>query len=167
MVNVTRDALRVYSGSRFGRRRVRVTECAFVLRAEALYDHMIREGHPPAPGGRGQALITVAGRSLAAEWTVAPNRLWAYGRVFLGCPRCGERAARLYLPTRHSPGLECRRCLGLTYHSRTHGNYHRSGGLLAAFGFSPAEWERGCTSERRLEARAAARALYQKRRAVR
>lgn len=164
-MNVTRDALRVYCSARWGRRRVRVTECAFVLRAEALYDQMLREGHPPAPGGRGQAFVTVAGRSLAADWTAVANRLWVYGRVFLRCPRCGDRVARLYLPTLRSPGLECRRCWGLTYHSRTHGNYHRyGGGLLAAFGCSPAEWERDGTRERRQAAKASARVRYQERR---
>ncbi len=53
-MNVTRDALRVPCGSGWGRRRVRVTECAFVLRAEVLYDQRIREGHPLAPGERGR-----------------------------------------------------------------------------------------------------------------
>lgn len=121
-MNVTRDALRVSCGSRWGRRRVRVTECAFVLRAETLYDQRIREGHPLAPGDRGRVRVRVAGRPLAAEWTAVPNRLWVHGRVFLRCARCGDRVSRLYLPTLQSPGLECRRCLGLTYASRTRSN---------------------------------------------
>jgi len=164
-MNVTPDVLAVSVGGRWGRRRVRVTECAYVLRAEALYDQRLRAGLPYAPGDCGQARVIVQGRLLAADWMTVPNRLWAHGRVFLLCAKCEHRVTRLYLVTLQSARLECRRCLGLTYWSRTHGDYRQRGGWLDnALGVAQADWTRLHTSEERRSAKAAARVRYQERR---
>lgn len=120
-------------GGRWGRRRVRVTECWYTLRAEVLYTELL-ESHPSCgPGLAGSADLTIAARKLSFGWELRPNAVWGRGRLFLTCARCRRHATRLYLP-REDSWLACRRCWGLTYESRQHRNYKdrctRLGALL-------------------------------------
>lgn len=104
---------------RWGRRRVRVDECAGELAAETVYASARRQlGARLAPGYTGTFTTTIAGVRFAVGLVVRPNALWAGGRLFLLCPECGGRCGRLYVPTVESGLLACRRCLGLTYESR-------------------------------------------------
>jgi len=157
-VNRTPEHLRVYAAGRWGVRRVRVSECR-VIRAESLYDQMLRGGRPPTPGARGEA---VQG-PYRVSWESVENRVWAFGRLFLRCRRCGNRATRLYAPT-PTCEPECRECWGLTYETRTRGNYKRRGnGLLRAIGLTSRDWTMMDTEERRAEARKEARVRYAER----
>lgn len=161
-MNFTRDDLRVYASGRWGIRRVRVSECR-VIRAEAVYDEMIWLGRSWKAGERGEFYI---GGHLVS-WVSIENRIWAYGRLFLRCKRCDGRTTRLYVP-KASCQPECRSCWGLTYDTRTRGDYRRwGGGLLRAFGVTPGDWTRMDTAERRAEARKHARARYAERRLFR
>lgn len=164
-MNQTPAYLRVYASGRWGARRVRVSECPVVMRAEHLYDQLIKDGRPPRPGASGESIYTISDKKRGdtqyrASWEVRANRVWAFGRAFYVCPRCEKRATRLYIPTLGSRP-ECRECWGLTYATRTMGNYSRRGcGLLAAFGLTSRDWTMMETVERRAEARKAARRRY-------
>lgn len=161
-MNRTREYLRVYASGRWGVRRVRVSECR-VIRAESLYDRMLREGRAPKPGEHGEVFVNGGCR---VSWESVENRIWAFGRLFLRCGRCGKRATRLYAPTPTSEP-ECRECWGLTYATRTLGNYKPfGGGLLRAFGLTPRDWTMMDTADRRSEARRKARARYAERSAT-
>ena len=132
------DAAVTCPTGRWGRRRVRVTECWAVLRAEELYTALLRDdAKAVAPGARGTVTYTPEGHSVTAIWEVRPNAVWRRGRVFLTCPRCSCRCSRLYLP-RSDSWLACRQCWGLTYGSRTLRNYKPSlwgrGRFAAMFG---------------------------------
>src|SRR4030095_13845482 len=117
---------RVYCSGRWGPRRVRVTECCWILKAEAVYAARRRDDAAPvAPGARGTATYTVEGRQFTASWEIRQNAVWRRGRVFLRCPRCCSRGTRLYVPTSES-WLACPQCWGLTYPSRTLQNYKNS-----------------------------------------
>jgi len=175
-MNVTPDALWVSAAGRWGRGvcappnargiciqdPTRSTPCG--QRRSTIRDSA--PGGPSPLGTAGRLASPFQGRLLAADWMVVLNRLWAHGRVFLRCSRCGHRVTRLYLVTLESARLECRRCLGLTYWSRTHSEYRRRGGWLdTALGVTPADWARLHGSEERRAAKAAARVRYQELRA--
>ena len=115
----------VYVTGRWGHRRVRVTECAFVATAEEVYSLLLRDSsRSVTPGAPGQSTWAFGDTKVTAAWEVRKNRVWKYGRVFFLCPWCHRRATRLYLPTLDAPAcFACRRCLGLTYCSRTTSNY--------------------------------------------
>ena len=50
---------------RWGRRRVRVTECLFVAKAEELYTELLRNlEHPVRPGSRGHIALRGMSRAL-------------------------------------------------------------------------------------------------------
>ena len=162
-MNFTRDNLRAYASGRWGRRRVRVSECR-VIRAETVYDEMIWLGRSWKAGARGEFYI---GGHLVS-WESLENRIWACGRLFLRCRRCDGRTTRLYVPKAKSCEPGCRGCWGLTYTTRTLRSYKRhGGGLLRAFGVTPGDWTRMDTAERRAEARQNARARYAERRLFR
>jgi hypothetical protein len=155
-----RHELRVFASCQRGRRRVRVTECWSVLRAEDLYTALIRDRQGRTqPGARGTSTFTVGGRTLAAPWEVRQNALWRFGRVFLRCERCALRCTRLYVPLETSD-LACRRCWGLTYASRTLNNYKDSvwgrGAIARMFGTTQRDWAFQTTADRRDERRKAA-----------
>jgi hypothetical protein len=158
-MHLTREALRGWISGRWGPRRVRVTECAAVFRAEELYDRIVRARRVNPPGARGYMETSAD----APEWRLAfdgtANRQWTLGRLFYLCPRCASRATRLYAPTVEDRP-ECRRCWGLTYSSRLRTNYKGR----PFCGISASEWARSETAERRQAARAAARERYMGRR---
>jgi hypothetical protein len=109
---------------RWGRRRVRVSECEGIIRAEAVYDALLMDSHAlPAFDARFTLDYTIDGRRLEVSAVRRPNAVWRFGRVFLICPSCRDRRTRLYLPrvTTESAGVVvgCRVCLGLTYRSRS------------------------------------------------
>jgi hypothetical protein len=119
---------------RWGPRRIRVTECAFVLRAETVYTVLLCDPHRLCPGARGSATVSVRGFMLTADWQIRANAVWRFGRVFLRCARCERLATRLYMPTASS-WLACRRCWGLTYESRQRANY-KDVGRFSALGLT-------------------------------
>lgn len=141
---------------RWGRRRVRVTECAGQVRAEDVYTALVRDNtNTVAPGAAGTLDYILAGQTRSAGWEVRPNAVWRRGRVFLRCPMCSQRCTRLYLPL-ISSWLACRRCWGLTYASRQKRNY-KDGVVWGGMGFGlthrlSAQIEAQHESERRREA---------------
>jgi hypothetical protein len=156
---VTREDAAVWCPSgRWGPRRVRVTECVSVFRAEDVYTALLREAdqlRPVRPGARGSVTFSIEGRTLSAAWEVRANAVWRFGRVFLRCSRCERLATRLYMPLAHS-WAACRRCWGLTYESRQRANY-RDCGRFAGLGLtsrSAAQWQTLSERERRAEAAA-------------
>ena len=142
---------RVWCSGRWGARRVRVTECVTVLKAEDSYTELIRlDPSKCRPGARGRAHFTMEGRTHAVEWIIRPNAIWRFGRVFLRCPQCDRQVTRVYLPTRAS-ALACRICWGLSYSSRQ--NSYKYSGWAAVLGpIGP--WETMHARERRAEAEA-------------
>jgi hypothetical protein len=157
----THEASAWCSGGRWGPRRVRTNECWAILRAEELYDGLLREDTSAVkPGTRGSANYKFNNRDVTTTWEVRPNFVWRRGRVFLHCPRCGRRCTRLYMPLEDS-WLACRRCWGLTYASRTLQNYKNSlwGGRAFAwmFGTTQREWAQSTTAEKRAERRLVSR----------
>lgn len=96
----------------------------------------------------------VEGQGLIADCEVRPNPVWRYGRVFLICPKCGLRCARLYAPTEEAR-LACRLCWGLTYASRSLLNYKDTlwgrGPLARMFNTSQRDMAYLTTSENRAE----------------
>lgn len=111
------------SGGRWGRRRVRVTECQ-VAKAEDLYTAMTRRGHEIGPGSWGSVKWRFGDTEVNADWEIRDNHVWRHGRTFFRCGRCGRLATRLYMALPAVPAwFACRRCLGLTYASRTTNNY--------------------------------------------
>ena len=108
----------VYGYGRRGRRRVRVTECWSVLRAEDVYTELLRDdASRVAPGVKGTAILGIQDREFTASWEVRQNAVWRAERVLLRCPRCLLRCTRLYVPLPDSR-IACRQCWGLTYPSR-------------------------------------------------
>lgn len=165
-MNRTRDHLRVrVSSGRWGVRRVRVSECHVVLKAEAVYELLLADRQPAVPHARGEGLFTLStGSSYQVGWEIRANHIWRCGRVFLCCPRCGRRATRLYVPCAGA-SCECRQCWGLTYASRTLTSYKREGGFLFRFtGVCPSDWAKLTTLERRTERRREALKKYAERR---
>ena len=166
---VTRGDAAVWCpGGRWGPRRVRVTECLSVLRAEDVYTWLLTD-NPKAvgPGAAGNLTYSVEGRSHTASWEVRHNAVWRRGRVFLRCPRCALRCTRLYLPLETS-WLACRRCWGLSYTSRTLQNYKDTlwgrGSIARMFGTSQRDWAFQWTDDRRQERRAASLKRWKARR---
>jgi hypothetical protein len=155
-------------GGRWGPRRTRVAECWTVIRAEDVYTGLLRDNASAVrPGARGTATYTFQGCEVTASWEVRQNAVWRRGRVFLACPRCGQRCCRLYLPLKDS-WLACRMCWGLTYASRTLQNYKDSlygrGVFARMFGTSQREWASVNTYEARKRRREAARKRWEERR---
>lgn len=151
---ITRAGAPVWcAGGRWGPRRVRVTECVSVLRAEDLYTALLKENASAvSPGAAGTASYTVEGGKFTAGWEIRQNAVWRRGRAFLCCSRCAKRCTRLYLPLA-SLWLACRRCWGLTYQSRALQNYKDSlwgrGAIARIFGTSQREWAFQTTAENR------------------
>lgn len=158
----------VYGHGPRGRRRVRVTECWAVLRAEDVYTALLRDDPSRVtPGAEGTAIYRVNGRDLNASWEVRQNAVWRRGRVFLRCQRCLLRCTRLYIPLEEcSPA--CRQCWGLTYESRTRQNYKKSlwgrGWIARMFGTSQRDWAFSMTGERRLRRQTQSRERWTSRR---
>lgn len=148
-------------GGRWGRRRVRVEECAATLRAEIVYDQMIREGSAFAPGSR--ATLSWTPHKDGFDWTieaeVVRNAVWRRGRVFLRCRQCRQRATRLYVPV-VSAEPRCRRCWGLSYVSRSWA--YKACGIFAYLG--PLAYV--TTYERRRERRRQSRLRFAQRRLI-
>lgn len=149
----------VWNSGRWGPKRVRVTQCAFMMTAEAVYDQALREGKVLVPGDRLRLSWSPldGGRTWETVAELRPNAVWRHGRLFLHCPHCGDRATRLYVPM---GGLEprCRSCWGLTYESRQRGNYKDIAprGLPAILGTQRdlTQWQTEGRRERRREASA-------------
>jgi hypothetical protein len=98
---------------------MRVEECAAALRAEEVYRVLIAECRDELrPGARGTVTWRAPGRAYHLAWCVRRNLLWRHGRVFLLCPQCTARVARVYAPV-ESAAAACRRCWGLSYVSRS------------------------------------------------
>jgi hypothetical protein len=142
---------------RWGPRRIRVTECWAVVRAEDSYTGLLRDDATKvAPGVRGTVTWILGKgrkkRSASAALEIRPNKVWTRGRVFFECPRCRRRCTRLYLPLPDSY-LACRRCWGLTYSSRTLQNYKNSlwgrRQFARLFGTTQREWAISTNDERR------------------
>ena len=149
---VTREDTPVTCAGRWGRRRVRVTQCWAALAAETVYTslNLIRESEDLIrPGDRGSLTWNLPGRSVSLDWELRANAVWRFGRAFLRCPKCSRLATRIYVPTSEA-WAACRRCWGLTYESRQERNYKSGrpwGGTsfsLAARGESPERSRPGC-----------------------
>jgi hypothetical protein len=151
-------------GGRWGRRRTRVSECVYILRAEHAYTTLLKARPELAPGDVAGLSVTVDGRVLEAACVVVANRVWRRGRVFLVCLKCERRATRLYLPTLDSPQLACRRCWGLTYDSRTLRNYKDRGPVCFGLRFSHRMLAHSLTESDRERRREAAEERYAQRR---
>jgi hypothetical protein len=113
----TRKHLETWIAGRWGPRRVRVDECWAILTAEAAYTRLLTDPEAMHVGGRGELTYVLDARQVVVQFEIRRNAVWRYGRVFLRCPRCSGRVTRVYLP-RSDAGPACRRCWGLTYHSR-------------------------------------------------
>src|ERR1019366_5080645 len=153
-------AVPVSSSGRWGRRRVRVTQCVAVLEAEQVYGSLIVSGRVFGPGWHDTLCWSphgAGGPSWAIRVEVRANAVWRFGRLFLVCPHCQQRATRMYVPVVGHPPA-CRRCFGLSYESRT-ANY-KATGLAADWG--PVAYQ--TTNARRDERHQAARARYALRR---
>lgn len=108
---------------RWGRRRVRDTECEYMIRAEDVYTQLLVQRQMLKPGWTASLALTCPGGRNVTFWTeVVANAVWRCGRVFLRCPWCGGRCTRLYQPTSDAE-IACRTCWGLTCESRTRRNY--------------------------------------------
>ena len=89
----------------------RVEQCAAILRAELVYDKLLRENELFGPGRRLVLEWKLDGSSTSweAEAEVLANVVWRRGRLFLRCKRCERRANRLLTERRtqrHVPGTE-------------------------------------------------------------
>lgn len=161
------DAAVWISSGRWGPKRVRVTQCWAVLKAEDVYTGLLRaNASRTRPGERGWCDWELSGREpIRVAWELRPNAVWRFGRVFLTCPRCQGRATRIYLPTGQAAAA-CRRCWGLSYTSRQERNYkagrsHTWGVLLSPLTYAM------CRAEDACQARAeAAASRYAERRAI-
>src|SRR3954464_13143763 len=71
---------------RWGRRRVRVTECDAVLTAEDVYTDLLRAGKRLHAGATFHGVATLGGWNFPIHVEVRPNRVWRDGRVFFVCP---------------------------------------------------------------------------------
>ena len=156
---------------RWGRRRVRVSECWAVTRVEELYTALLRlDASSIRPGARDVVFCkTRGGKAVAAGWEVTENSVWQRGRLFLLCARCDRRCTRLYQPVLDSPP-RCRRCWGLTYASRTLLNYKDSlwgrGTFAKLFGTTQRDWAYQTTAQARVARRSASRERWAARRKV-
>ena len=155
-------------GGRWGARRICVSECWTVLRAEEVYTALLLDDASRVrPGARGSTTYTAEGREFTASWEVRQNAVWRRGRVFLQCPKCDKRCTRLYLPLRDS-WLACRCCWGLTYTSRARQNYKSSlvgrGRFARIFATSQRDWAFVATYEKRKEQLEASRERWATRR---
>ena len=157
----------VWTGGRWGPRRIKVSECRAVLKAEEIYTDLLRDDSSRVrPGGRGTVEWTLSGHSapLSVKFELRANSVWRFGRLFLSCPRCGRLATRIYLPSEDS-GLACRRCWGLSYESRQQRNY-RAGSSPWGVILSPLTYAM-CRAEDARQARAEAAAKrYAERRGI-
>jgi hypothetical protein len=151
--------LPVSSSGRWGRRRARVHQCAAILGAELVYDKLLREGAPVAPGWCAELEWQPdgSGASWSVKAEVLPNAVWRHGRLFFQCSACRRRATRLFVPV-VGDEPRCRRCWGLNYESQSWS--YKATGAFAFLG--PLAYER--TDERRRERRRASRARYDARR---
>ena len=143
------------SSGRWGRRRVHVSQCAAVLKAEQIYERSILEDSSCGPGFSRTLSWNPqgdAGPSWSVEVEIRANAVWRRGRPFLVCPGCRRRATRVYVPV---AGLEprCRRCWALSYETQSW-NYKGVYGKIA----------RGTTAIWREDGRRAARARQAARR---
>jgi len=136
------DASVWISSGRWGPKRVMVSQCWAVLRAEDVYTGLLRDNAARAKAGEhGWLGWRLPNRKpLRIEWEFRPNAVWRFGRLFLTCPRCGQRATRIYVPRKDTDGA-CRRCWGLTYESRQRRTYRagslsRYGGLFSALSYA-------------------------------
>jgi hypothetical protein len=124
------DAAVWIASGRWGPKRVKVTQCWAVLKAEDVYTDLLRDN--PAgtrPGRHGDLDWRLPGREpIRVDWELRANAVWRFGRAFLTCPKCSRPATRIYVPTVDASAA-CRRCWGLTYESRRE-NYKRSGSVL-------------------------------------
>lgn len=150
-----------FASGKWGRRRVRITECWATIRAEDCYTALVGSALPPgASQSRAKLTWTVGPRQLQGDCELVPNRIWRAGRLFLRCPRCARRCTRLYLPL-ESSWLACRQCWGLTYDSRSISNYKDTlwgrGAFARRFGTTHREWAFLATHERREARRRASR----------
>ena len=146
---------------RWGRRRARVEQCAVTIRAEVVYDRLIRDGVSFGPGWA--ASFTWVPSGAAGHWwhvaaEVVPNAVWRRGRLFLRCQHCRRRATRLYVPV-VDVEPRCRRCWGLNYQCQSW-SYKPSGGAPGTLG--PVAYL--TTAEKRDERLAASWARYAARR---
>ena len=155
----------VYSHGRWGRRRVRTSECR-TFRAEELYSTLLTDVRKFGPGDRGKATYAFEGAKLVIDYEVRGNSVWRSGRVFFRCPRCERRCTRVYVP-RCDAGPACRLCWGLTYPSRSLRSYKNTvwgRGIVAKV---IGETQRDRAIEATLEARADRRAASAERWAYR
>jgi hypothetical protein len=145
-----------FCSGRWGRRRVRTSECVLVIRAEDVYTALLRDAEAPLrPGAAGVvSCLAATGHGYEADWVIRQNAVWRHGRVFVVCPQCHRQRTRLYVP-RHDSPLACRSCWGLTYASRTLQNYKNSlfgrGRLAQLLGTTQREWALMTTLEARKE----------------
>jgi hypothetical protein len=152
---------RTWCAGRWGPRRVRVNQCWAVLTAETVYTQMMRDDVTRVrPGNGGSLNWSPGGRSLFIDYELRPNAVWRFGRVFLTCPRCRQRATRIYVPAIDTDPA-CRRCWGLTYESKK-ANYRTKGFLGDLFG----SWAEADTIVARDRRRSASVARYAERRAI-
>lgn len=150
-----------FASGKWGRRRVRTSECWATIRAEDSYT-AVAASQFPAGASRTRVRLSwaIGGQQFSAECELTPNAIWRVGRLFLICPRCVQRCTRLYLPLETSR-LACRQCWGLTYDSRTISNYKDTlwgrGAFARMFRTTHREWALLTTHERREARRQASR----------
>lgn len=150
-----------FASGKWGRRRVRTSECWATIRAEDTYTAVAASKLPEgASQTRAKVTWTIGSRQLLGECELVPNPIWRAGRLFLICPRCAQRRTRLYLPL-ESSRLACRQCWGLTYDSRAFSNYKDTlwgrGAFARMFRTTHREWAFLTTHERRAARREASR----------
>jgi hypothetical protein len=154
---------------RWGPKRVKVTQCWAVLKAEDVYTSLLRDdASKVSPGRRGTLEWTLRDSSgctsIAIGFELRANAVWRFGRVFLRCPKCNRLATRVYVPTSNC-GAACRRCWGLTYESRQERTYRLGRSRWGVF-FSPLMYAR-CRADDARQARAEAAARrYAERREI-
>ena len=87
--------MKCWIAGRWGRRRVRMEECASILTAERVYTSLLADPGTITVGRKGEVQYTVGERMVAVELEVRANAVWRFGRVFLTCPMCSGRATHL------------------------------------------------------------------------
>jgi hypothetical protein len=128
---------------RWGCRRLRVTECRHVLRAEDAYRDLLQ--FCPKPHCQTLEATTAVG-NVTVE--LRANAVWPHGRLFYRCSRCAKLATRLYVPA-SGLDLRCRRCWGLAYASQ---QWNYRGGWFERSKLYG--WTLDARAERRQQARA-------------
>jgi len=142
------DAALYVTNGRWGPKRLHVEQCCATIRAEDLYDDLVKRGLSTGRGSTFTATVALPdGRMHTVRSELVQNPIWRIGRLFVRCGWCGRRATRLYVPCRGFD-LRCRRCWGLSYESQAQ-NYGATGYLGWLFGTLASE----ATLERRREAR--------------